>query len=179
MAGRKIYAPIKYTEDAFFNRLNVITNNVDSAIENVKTYVDEKLDNINEYRPISVFEEANDVLVSPNTFTYIPFKTLISDSYFTKLNELGSIELIGAGLYKIELIIDINGDYTNGYVELIVETGTEDTVNELVVKKHYLRESLVNSIIKSFDGGERVKIRITGGVNEFHIRTSVVVDKMY
>ena len=104
---------------------------------------------------------------------------MISDSYFTNLNELGSIELIGAGLYKIELIIDINGDYTNGYVELIVETGTEDTVNELVVKKHYLRESLVNSIIKSFDGGERIKIRITGGVNEFHIRTSVVIDKMY
>ena len=183
MSGaRKIYTPTKYHEDAFFNRLNVIVNNLDSQITDVKEYMHEKLDNINEYRTISVFEEKEDTTVTPDNSVFIPMKNVLRDSDFTNLSELGIVTLTTGGLYKVEVILDIDGDYTNGFVEMIVEPGTGlegEEGSEVIVKKHYLRESLVNKLIKTFDGGENIKIRVTGGVAEFKVRGTLVVDRLY
>ena len=189
MSGaRKIYTPTKYHEDAFFNRLNVIVNNLDSQITDVKEYMHEKLDNINEYRTISVFEETEDTTVTPDNSVSIPMKNVLMDSDFTNLSELGIVTLTTGGLYKVEVILDIDGDYTNGAVEMIIEQspsgesgleGEEGSPSEVIVKKHYLRESLVNKLIKTFDGGENIKIRVTGGVAEFKVRGTLVVDRLY
>ena len=183
MANRKIYTATKFYEDTFFNRLNVITNNIDLQINDVKGYVDDKMNKINEYRTISVFEETEDVLVTPETAVVVPFKTIVSDSHFSGLTEGGDVELTKEGLYRIDVITDLDGNYGEGYVEMIVESmngeSEDGSLNEFVVKKHYLKESLVNSIVKSFNGEERLKVRVTGGSSEFSMRASVVVDKIY
>ena len=175
-------------EDAFFNRLNVIVNNLDSQITDVKEYIREKLNNINEYRTISVFEEKEDVTVTPDNSVLVPMKNVLMDSDFTNLSELGVVTLTTGGLYKVEVILDIDGDYTNGFVEMIVTQspsgeaeleGEEGGPSDIIVKKHYLRESLVNKLIKTFDGGENIKIKVTGGVAEFKVRGTLFVDRLY
>ena len=180
MTTNTIYNPTKYNEKTFFNRLNRIVGDVNTELNEIRSYVDEKLSKASISKSTSVFEETNDVIVSGETFSYIPLKTVISKSTFTNMTDDGNVMLTSSGLYRIEVITDLKGDYTNGFIELVVETGMDDDMVETVVKKHFLNESLLNCVVKSFDGNEKLKLKVSNESDkEFTIRSSLIISKIY
>ena len=68
------------------------------------------------------------------------------------------------------------------FIELVVVRLNVDGIEEeTVVKKHHLNETLVNSLTKSFDGGERLKLLVTNTNVEklFNLQIILSFDKLY
>ena len=105
-------------------------------------------------------------------------KAVILDSTVSNLGEDGYIYLTNNGLYKLDVITDIQGNYSEGSIEIIV-MNSEGV--ETIIKKHNLNESLLNTIVKSFDGNEVIKVKVYNNDidKEFTFRTTLIVDKIY
>ena len=88
---------------------------------------------------------------------------------------------MSTGPHKIEMVIDLEVQYDDALFELVVIRLNVDRIEEKsVVEKHHLNEPLVNSLTKSFDGDERLKLRVTNANadKEFVLQTKLSFDKL-
>ena len=60
----------------------------------------------------------------------------ICSFWFNNLTDAGEVLFAGSGLYRIDVVTDMNGDYGNRFVELVVKTSEEGNEVETIVKKH-------------------------------------------
>ena len=157
-----------------------VNENDESSAVNVE-YVKSKLDNINDYRKVSVFDSERDLELQNEASTDVLLKPTILDiqSYSFENNR---VKLQSEGFYVFDISTDVEGDYDNAYIELVVITTDESGVEtETTVKKYHLNEALFTSYAKSFDGNEAVKLRVTNTTpsDPFKFRATLLVDKIY
>ena len=152
----------------------------DGSAVNV-SYVKSKFDRLEDYRKVAVFENSGEVSVDGEVIVEVPLKGIIYDDQMIAVDG-ATLALMSAGLYKIEVVTDLEGMFDDGYLELVVvKMNVDGVAEESVVKKHYLNETLINSLTKTFDGGEMLKIRVTNtnADKTFSIQTTLSFDKLY
>ena len=163
----------------------IITNvNVDEANESSAvnvSHVKSNVDQLNEYRKITVLENSDELTINGETTLEIPFKAIIYDDTIIYLDDV-SPNLIVGGLFKIEVITDPEGQYDDAFIDLVVVRLNADGVEEeSVVSKHHLNETLVNPLTKTIDGDERLKLRVTNtnADKQFILQATLSFDKLY
>ena len=130
---------------------------------------------------MTVFGNSGEVSVNGEMALGVPLKGVIYDDQMIGLDNT-TLTLISAGLYKIEVVTDLEGTFDDAYPELVVTKKNVDGVEgESVVKEHHLNKTLINSLTKTFDGGEMLKIRLTNinADKTFSIQTTLSFDKLY
>ena len=168
------------TVDVDVNGRKVLNVVVDSENESSTVnvgYVNEKI----EAESGSVFESNGDVAVVEGSVV-IGHVGVLVDSHQVGVDDVGNIMIKEAGLYKVDMGLDVSEGFVSGFLELVVSMVNEDDVNtDTVVKKFHLSEGLANFYCKTFNGGEVLKVRITNSDagSEFQVRTNVIVNKLH
>ena len=174
MTERKIYSKKAWNEQIFFNRIKSIIEDFDIKINKVANaetflptvdvdvngrkvmnvvvdldnessaanvgYVNEKI----EAESGSVFESNGDVVVVEGSIAIGNVGVLV-DSHQVGVDDVGNIMIKEAGLYKIDIGLDVSEGFVSGFVELVVSMVNEDDVStDTVVKKFHLSEGLAN-----------------------------------
>ena len=70
-----------------------------------------------------------------------------------------NVTLTNSGVYKLQSVTDLVGSYCDAFLSVVIEKIIED-VPEGTVENHCLSKTFLNTIARSFDGGEIVKFKV-------------------
>ena len=96
--------------------MNVVVDSENESSAVNAGYVNEKI----EAEGGSVFESNGDVVVVEGSIVIEHVEVLV-DSHQVELNDVGNIMIKEAGLYKIDMGLDVLEGFVSGFVELVVD----------------------------------------------------------
>ena len=167
---------------------NITTNDADTGsavnvgyltakVEEINLDVDDK---VSSARKISVFKNANPVVVNDTAVPIIvDLGVVLKDNRITNLDDTnaGYVEFVEGGLYKIEFSSDVNGNYTNGFIEFVHET--EDGV-QTTFRYLNLAENSIDSDTLTFNQLDKLRVKATVDENgqEYNIKFKLTIEKL-
>ena len=106
-----------------------------------------------EIRCRSVFESNGDVIVREGSVVN-GYAGVLVDGHQIGIKNAIDIMIKEAGLYKVDMGINVSECFVTGFVEFVVSVANEDDVSaDTIVKKCHLNEGLDNIYCKAFDVG--------------------------